>query len=556
MTDGRFRREADMAGAATGSTQSLVTPNRHAFSIRQALALFNPCRRAGGRAIRSKCPDKVPGCEGFPVPFTLGFKIYPWVERLLQVRQYPFVAYGFALLMVALAVFTRWLVGGYTGVQIPFITFYPAIIIAALIGGLWPGILATVLSSVAAWYLFIPSSFAWPSQHEIVQLLLFTFISGLDVAIAVLLTKLIERLILQQRNIRILLESAPNGFVLVDENGTIKLVNATAEKLFGYSREELAGRNIETLVPEQYAVEHRRVRAAYQEKAEVRMMGLGRDLCGRRKDGSEFPVEIGLNPVGRDGRPAVLATVMDISARKRAEEHQHLVIGELEHRTRNLFAVMQAVIASSLKGAKTVAEAGYVLSGRVKALSQAYTLLADAAWEGASFSKILSGHVLLDPKRVTIDGCEIVIVPRAAQQFAMIVHELATNAVKYGALSIPDGRVAISGKIDRYNGAASFVFSWKETGGPRVSQPTKRGFGSAILLEAAEQFGNVTMNYLPDGLIYQLQLDLKAIEAPRNIIMLPNKPLRIDAVPADDGVQAHSSVTQSPSTVDLTSRHR
>ena len=464
------------------------------------------------------------------MPFALGFQIYPWIERLLRVRQYPLAAYGLALAMVALAVFMRWLVGEYTGVQIPFITFYPAIIIVALVGGLWPGVLATVLSCVAAWYLFIPSLFAWPGHREIVELLLFAFISGLDVAIAVLLTKLIERLILQQRNIRILLESAPNGFVLVDENGTIKLMNASAEKLFGYSREELAGKNIEALVPEQYVTEHRRVRAAYQEKPEVRIMGLGRDLSGRRKDGSEFPVEIGLNPVGRDGKPAVLATVMDISARKRADEHHRLVIGELEHRTRNLFAVIQAVIANSFKDAKTVAEAGYVLSGRVKALSQAYTLLADAAWEGASLAKILSAQILLDSKRVTVDGCEITVAPRAAQQFAMIVHELATNAVKYGALSVPDGRVAISGKTDRYNGAEFFIFSWRETGGPQVLQPTKRGFGSTILLESAEQFGNVTAKYLPDGLIYQLQLDLKAMEAPENIITLPNKPLRIDAV--------------------------
>jgi PAS domain S-box-containing protein len=456
------------------------------------------------------------------VPFALGFQIYPWVERLLRVRHYALAAYGLALALVALAVFMRWLVGEYTGAQIPFITFYPAIIIAALIGGLWPGILATVLSSVAAWYLFIPSLFAWPGHREIVELFLFAVISGMDVAIAVLLTRLIERLVLQQRNIRILLESAPNGFVLVDDHGTIKLVNASAEKLFGYSREELVGKAVEALVPEQHIPDHRKLRASYQDKPEVRLMGLGRDLSGRRKDGSEFPVEIGLNPVGRDGKPAVLATVMDISARKKAEEHQLLIIGELEHRTRNLFSVVQAVIANTLKDAKTVAEAGYVLSGRVKALSQAYSLLADAAWEGTSLAKILSAQSILDSKRVTVDGCEIIVTPRAAQQFALIVHELATNALKYGALSIPTGRVSISGRIDRYDGAGSFVFLWKESDGPKVSKPTRRGFGSAILLEAAEQFGSVTMKYLPEGLIYQLQLDLKAIEAPKNVITLRN----------------------------------
>jgi PAS domain S-box-containing protein len=339
-----------------------------------------------------------------------------------------------------------------------------------------------------------------------------------------LLNKLIERLIIQQRNIRVLLESAPNGFVLVDENGIVKLVNTSAEKLFGCKREELLGRSVESLVPEHYRSEHRTVRVAYQEKPEERPMGLGRDLSGRRKDGSEFPVEIGLNPVGRDGRPAVLATVMDISARKRAEETQRLVIGELKHRTGNLLTIVQAIIRNTLKESKTTAEADYVLSRRVQALSNAYSLLADAAWEGASLAKILSAQSILDTKRVAIDGCEIILTPRAAQQFAMIVHELATNALKYGALSSPDGRISISGKLDRYDGSRLFLFSWKESDGPRVSTPIKTGFGSVILLDAAKQFGTVTMDYLPDGLLYQLKLDLKEIEASSNLVTPPTAP--------------------------------
>jgi K+-sensing histidine kinase KdpD len=156
------------------------------------------------------------------VPFALGFQIYPWVERILRVRRYPLAAYSLALILVALAVLVRGLVGHFAGVQV-FTTFYPAIILAALIGGLWPGILATVLSVVAAWYLVIPQFFTWTiGQRELVEFLLFVVISGIDVAIAVLLAWLVERLVIQQRNIRILLESAPNGFVLVDERGIIK----------------------------------------------------------------------------------------------------------------------------------------------------------------------------------------------------------------------------------------------------------------------------------------------------------------------------------------------
>jgi PAS domain S-box-containing protein len=458
------------------------------------------------------------------VPFALGFQIYPWVERLLRVRQYPLAAYGFALAMVALAVFVRWLVIEYAGEPSPFVTFYPAIIIVALIGGIGPGILVTGLSSVAAWYILIPSFFAWPlGRHELVELLLFVLISGVDVAIAVVASALVERLVIQQRNIRILLESAPNGFVLVDEHGIIKLVNASTEKLFGYSREELIGKDVETLVPE-HVGDHRKLRGSYQETPEVRLMGFGGDLNGRRKDGSEFPAEIGLIPIGRDEKQAVLATVMDISARKQAEKNQNLIIAELEHRTRNLFAVVLSIVANSLKSAKTVAEADYVLNGRVRALSQAYMLIADAAWESASLAQILGGQVLLDSKRVTVDGCEIAITPRAAQQFAMIAHELATNAIKYGALSVPDGRVSISGRTDRHDDGGSFVFTWKEARGPRVSPPTKRGFGSAILLEAAQQFGSVSMKYPPEGVTYQLKIDLKELEVPKSARTAPGTP--------------------------------
>ena len=129
--------------------------------------------------------------------------------------------------------------------------------------------------------------------------------------------------------------------------------------------------------------------------------------------------------------------------------------------------------------------------GRVGALSQAYRLPAEGAWEGASLAKLLSAQPILYSKQVTVEGCEITLTPRAAQQFAMIIYA-TTNALKYGALSSPDGRVSISSKIDRHDGSASFVFSWKETGGPQVAPP-RRGFGSVVLLEAAQQFGTVTM---------------------------------------------------------------
>ena len=116
--------------------------------------------------------------------FSAGFQVYPWVERALAVRHNRVAAYGFALVMVALAVLVRWIVGEYLGARIPFITFYPAIILATLIGGLWPGIVATVLSALAAWFLFVPPYFSFAlGERELVQLLLFIIISAINVAI-------------------------------------------------------------------------------------------------------------------------------------------------------------------------------------------------------------------------------------------------------------------------------------------------------------------------------------------------------------------------------------
>jgi PAS domain S-box-containing protein len=322
---------------------------------------------------------------------------------------------------------------------------------------------------------------------------------------------------LAEEQFHVAVEAAPNGMVLSNRKGQIVLVNSQVERMFGYSREELVGQNIDLLVPEQFRGRHPADRAIYYAHPSVRLMGTGRDVFARCKNGAVVPVEIGLSPTETAQGTMSLCSIVDITDRKKREESQQLVIRELNHRTKNLLTVVQTVANRSMDEVKTMAEAKHVMNGRLKALSQAYAMLVDAKWVGAPLREIIDRQVAAMSNRISVTGCGIVVVPSTAQQFSMIVHELATNALKYGALSVPDGYISIDGKVNRAGQNGVFSFVWKETGGPPVSLPTRKGFGSVILLDSARLFAElVTADYAPAGLTYELQVALATIEVTGN----------------------------------------
>jgi PAS domain S-box-containing protein len=240
------------------------------------------------------------------------------VEVVEGIRQHPDAAYGIAIGLVALATLTRWAMGDYIGGNVPFITFFPAIIIGALLGGIWPGVCATILSVLAAWYLFLPPAFSFELEYrEFVQLLLFVFFCLINLAAVAVVNAVMDRARAQEENARILLDGVPAGIVVLDAQGNIKLVNASTERLFGYKQFELLNRNVEVLVPDGLADVQQVERNTFLQKPAAQAIGVRRDLRARRRDGTEFPVEIGLSPVSHNGGSAVLATITDLSERKR-----------------------------------------------------------------------------------------------------------------------------------------------------------------------------------------------------------------------------------------------
>src|SRR5262249_50590602 len=167
---------------------------------------------------------------------------------------------------------------------------------------------------------FLPPAFSFELEYrEFVQLLLFIFFCLINLAAVAVVNAVMDRARAQEENARILLEGVPAGIVVVDEQGNIKLVNASTERLFGYKQFELLNRNVEVLVPDGLAD----MQQVERQKPEARAIGVRRDLRARRRDGSEFAVEIGLSPVSHNGGSAVLATIIDLSERKRAQQSQH-----------------------------------------------------------------------------------------------------------------------------------------------------------------------------------------------------------------------------------------
>jgi PAS domain S-box-containing protein len=449
------------------------------------------------------------------MPFSSAFAEHPILERAVRVRRNRWAGLAVAVLLVGLAAFARWLLAGAIGSDgVPFITFYSAIILATFLGGLWPGLLAALLSSLIAWYGYLPWQDGQISSQELVSLLVFLGVSAINIGLVTVLNLAMDRVLAQHQNVRFLMDSAPNGIVVVDQEGQIKLVNARAEELFGYKHDELVGLSVDLLVPKSAQDAHRQYRAEFDRMPEARAMGAGRDLSGRRKDGSEFPVEIGLNPISREGRNAVLATVIDISERRQAQERQRFLVRELQHRTQNLFQVIRAVAEQSLADGQPLSEARTVLMGRLHALAQAHQALAEAAWERAHLDLILRRTLSSFRTSCTIEGCNVTVNTTAAQNFALIANELATNAAKYGALSVANGEVAIRGRVEQKDNTESFfLFSWQERGGPPVVTPKRKGFGTVILTELAKQFGQfVALEYEPHGLKYELRVPMSTLE--------------------------------------------
>ncbi len=210
-----------------------------------------------------------------------------------------------------------------------------------------------------------------------------------------------------------------------------------------------------------------------------------------------------------DGSPLLLVGVsQDITDRKRAEEHRALLAHELSHRVKNMLATLQAIAGQTLRNATSLEGAAEALAGRIQAMDSANSLLVDDRWENAAMSELV-GKALApfrteDGRRIRMNGPDVSVSSRVAVGLALALHELGTNAAKYGALSNADGHVEICWTVDRGVEADRLQFTWQEIGGPVVVPPTRTGFGSKLIQRvlASEISGTATVEYRPTGVVF------------------------------------------------------
>jgi PAS domain S-box-containing protein len=214
----------------------------------------------------------------------------------------------------------------------------------------------------------------------------------------------------------------------------------------------------------------------------------------------------------------LIGIVQDVTGRKAAEERQALLAREVDHRAKNALAVVQSLVR--LTPARDPATLKRAIEGRISALARAQTLLSQVRWHGADLQALLAGELapFLGEQRVELDGPSVALPPGAAQPLAMAAHELATNAVKHGALSVPTGRLSVSWRVKRGMGGVPLLqVCWVETSGPPIAAtPERRGFGSRVLdgTIRSQLAGELSLRWEATGLVCEFEVPLKAGSEP------------------------------------------
>ncbi len=332
-------------------------------------------------------------------------------------------------------------------------------------------------------------------------------IGGVESVFYASITDITERKRAQEAQARLaaIVASSAEAIISKDMDGTIKTWNAGAEQIFGYAASEMIGTSIRRLIPPDRQSEEDEI---------LRRIGRGEQLSSYEtvrvcRDGRRVQMSVTISPIFDSSGAIVGASKIghDISERKRAEERERLLMREVNHRAKNLLALVEAIARqTAYDDTETFVEH---FGERIRALAASQDVLVHSGWQDVPLDELVHSQLahFRDAlgQRIHVSGPPLKITAAAAQAFGLALHELATNAVKHGALSGEEGTVSIAWSLVQ-EGEVRFVMAWRESGGPAVAYPTRRGFGSTVIddMIRISVSGEVELDFAPTGLTWRL----------------------------------------------------
>ena len=312
-----------------------------------------------------------------------------------------------------------------------------------------------------------------------------------------------------------IVESSADAILSKDLNGVIMSWNHGAELLFGYTAEEAVGKPVTILIPVERHDEEPRILERIRRGESIDHY----ETIRRRKDGSLLDISLTVSPIKNEKGEIVAASKIarDITESKRAQARQQLLLREMDHRVKNLFALSISVLNLSGRSANSVPQLVESAGARLSALARAHALTLSHGPDAAPRSiTVTTLHSLIEAiiephrgegenRRLSIVGCDIEISGSVISSLALLLNEFATNSVKYGALSATAGRIQIH-CADR---AGAVVISWTELGGPPIPAPIgNAGFGDFLVraTAAGQLGGEISRDWKPEGLVIRLSV--------------------------------------------------
>lgn len=306
-----------------------------------------------------------------------------------------------------------------------------------------------------------------------------------------------------------IVEGSNDAIISKTLDGRITSWNAGAQRIFGYTAEEMIGQSVLRLVPPELRSEEEDILSRLKNGERIEHF----DTIRVTKDGRRIHVSLTVSPLrDRSGQIVGASKIArDITERKQAEDMQRLLFNELNHRVKNMLAAIQAIASQSLRDAEEPEQFVSSFSGRLRAMGRAHDLLVRGRMEGAEVFGLVREHVIFGPgdsRNISLSGPCVVVEDRAAVQLALVLHELATNARKYGALSRPDGHLSISWRLETAP-ERTLLLEWRESGVTGLTAPARRGFGTRLIERSLDaNNGDAAIRYGPDGLICDIRLPL------------------------------------------------